>query len=184
MFAETVLKVVGNMQQKLEWPDYGFYLEVPDGAITEGKTISVVVRAIMAGQFLLPEDSQLVSAIYFISASEMFLKEVAVNIQHFAVIRSEQECSKFKFIIAKCSQKQLPYRFIEKEGVFKPCNQYATIKLKQFSFLGVKSPLHTEIRLVALKFYKQISCTPLTVKFKFVVVPNHGPFVKVNDFLN
>ena len=57
-----------------------------------------------------------------------------MNIQHCAVIRSEEECSKFRFIIAKCSQKELPYTFREKEGAFNPHTQYATIKLKQFSF--------------------------------------------------
>ena len=71
--------------------------------------------------------------IYWISASEVFLKEVGVNIQHCAVIRSKEECSKFRFIISKCSQKELPYRFREREGMFNPHTQYATIKLKQSS---------------------------------------------------
>ena len=180
---ETVLEVVGNKSQKLKWPGFGFYLEVPDGAVPEAETISVGVKAIMSGQFLLPEDSQLISTIYWISASEVFLKEVSVNIQHCAVIRSEKECSKFRFIIAKCTQKELPYTFRVREGVFSPSTHYATIKLKQFSLVGEIAPLNTELRYTALKFYKQIPSTPPTVKFKFVVVPNHGPFVKVNDIV-
>ena len=100
---ETVLEVVGDKSQKLEWPGYGFYLEVPDGALPPGVTASVAVKVILAGQFKFPEDSQLISAIYWISASKEFLKDVAVNIQHCAVIRSEEEGLKFRFIIAKCS---------------------------------------------------------------------------------
>ena len=109
---ETVLEVVGDKSQKLEWPGYGFYIEVPDGALPPGVTASSAVKVILAGHFKLPEDSQqLISAIYWVSASEVFLKEVGVNIQHCAVIGSEEECLKFRFIIAKCSQKELPYQF-------------------------------------------------------------------------
>ena len=32
------------------------------------------------------------------------------------LLRSEDQCSQFKFIIAKCSQKELPYTFREREG--------------------------------------------------------------------
>ena len=175
---ETVLEVVGDKPQKLEWPGYGFYMEVPDGALPPSVTASVAVKAVLAGQFQLPEDSQLISAIYWISASEVFLKEVAVNIQHCAVIRSEEECSKFKFIIAKCSQKELPYRFREKEGVFNSHTQYATIKLKQFSGVGATAPEGAELCYTTLQFYKQIPNT-VNVDFLFAIVHNHEPMMEV-----
>ena len=75
------MEVVGDKPQKLEWPGYGFYIEVPDGALPPGVTAHVAVKVILAGQFELPEDSQLISAIYWVSSSEVFIKEVAVNIQ-------------------------------------------------------------------------------------------------------
>ena len=175
---ETVLEVVGDKSQKLEWPGYGFYLEVPDGALPPEVTASVAVKVILAGQFQLPEDSQLISAIYWISASEEFLKEVAVNIQHCAIIRSQEETSKFRFIIAKCSQKELPYRFKKREGVFNPHTQYATIKLKQFSLIAPVGPEGTEKCYTALKFYKPIPGTAV-VDFTFVVVYNCEPFPEV-----
>ena len=167
----TVLEVVGDKSQKLKWPGYGFYLEVPDGSLPPGVTASVTVQATLAGQFQLPENSQLISAIYWISASEVFLKEVAVNIQHCAVIRTEEECSKFRFIITKCSQEELPYRFREREGVFNPHTQYATIKLKQFSGIGATTPDGTEVLYSALKFYKQIPDTD-NVNYIFTIVRN------------
>ena len=175
---ETVLEVVGDQSQKLVWPGYGFYLEVPDGALPPGVTASVAVKVILAGQFKLPENSQLISAIYWVSASEVFLKEVAVNIQHCAVIRSEQECSKFKFVVAKCFQKELPYILIEREGVFNAHTQYATIMVKRFSLFGETGPEGTELRYTALKFYKPITNTA-KVEFNFVVLCNHEPFLKV-----
>ena len=36
VYGETVLEVVGDKPQKLEWPGYGFYMEVPDGALAIG----------------------------------------------------------------------------------------------------------------------------------------------------
>ena len=106
VYRETVLEVVWDKPQKLEWPGYGFYIEVPDGALApSGVTASVAVKVILGGQFTLPnENSQLIIAIYWIASSEVFLREVAVNIQHYAVITSEEQCSKLRFIVARCSQ--------------------------------------------------------------------------------
>ena len=179
---ETVLEVVGDKPQKLKWPGYGFYIEVPEGALPPGVTASVGVKIILNGQFKLPENSQLISAVYWITSSEVFLKEVAVNIQHCAVIRSEEQCSKYKFIIAKCSQEVLPYRFREKEGLFNALTQYATIKLKQFSLVGATGPEGTEISYMGLKFYKP---TPHTkrVDFIFVVIRNLEAELKVYALL-
>ena len=57
------------------------YLEVPHGALPPRHvTASVGVKVILADQFQLPKDRQLISAMYWISSSEVFLKEVAVNI--------------------------------------------------------------------------------------------------------
>ena len=183
VYGETVLEVVGNKSQKLEWPGYGFYMAVPDGALLPGVTASVAIKVILAGQFQLPQNSQLISAIYWISSSEEFLKEVAVNIQHCAVIRSEEECSKFRFIIAKCSQKELPYKFSEKKGVFNPHTQYATIKLKQFSLMAPVGPEGTEKSYTALKYYKPIPGTA-NVNFIFVLVYNCDPFPEVQKYFH
>ena len=88
------------------------------------------------------------------SCSEVFLKEVAVNIQHCAVSKNEEQCSKFRFIIAKCSQEVLPYRFKEQVGIFNSHTKYGTIKLKQFSVVGETAPADTETRCTAFMFYK------------------------------
>ena len=185
VFGETVLEVVGDKSQKLLWPGYGFYIEVPDGALAPGVTASVAVKVILGGQFTLPdENSQLISAIYWIASSVDFLKEVAVNIQHYAVITSEEQCSKFRFIVAKCSQEVLPYRFREKDGLFNAHTQYGAIKVKQFSIFAQTAPKGTDLRITSLKFYKPRPSThTLVVDFDFVVLYNHEPFLKVYTFI-
>ena len=177
--AETVLEVVGDKPQRVEWPGYGFYIDVPEGALPHGVTASVGLKVFLTGQFKLPENRQLISAFYWVSSSEVFLKNVAVNIQHCAVIENEEQCLDFRFIIAKCSQKELPYTFKEFEGLFNPCTQYATIKLKRFSILSILAPRHTRIHCAAFMYYKQQTDTPENADFHFVLVKNLTPQILV-----
>ena len=163
-------EVVGDKRQKLEWPGYGFFIEVPEGALDPGVTASVGVKVILAGQFKFPDNSQLISAIYWISSSEVFQKELDINIQHCAIITSEEQCSGLRFIIARCSQKILPYNFKEREGFFSTHTQYGTIKLKQFSLLGITAPTDAETCFTGLMYYKEQIPKPLIVDFNFVVV--------------
>ena len=133
---ETVLEIIGDKEQKLSWEGYGFHITVPDGAVSSDVTISLAVKCILSGQFELPDDAHLVSAIYWVSASEKFLKEVSVHVQHCAIINSEEEVSHYKFIVGKCSQQTLPYSFKILNGVFSPKSRLATISVKQFSFFA------------------------------------------------
>ena len=164
-----MLEVVGDKSQKLEWSGYGFCLEVPDGALPKGKTASVGVKAILSGQFKLPESSHLISAIYWVSSSEKFLEDVTVQIQHCAVIKSE-ECNKFGFVIGKCNQKELPYLLKERAGVFTPDTPYAFIKLKTFSFFGVFSWFGVQYSYTLHIFHRQKD--PLNIEFDAVITQN------------
>ena len=169
---ETVLEVLSDrLPQKLVWSGYGFNIEVPAGALPPGVTASVAVRAILRGQFSLPENSELISAVYWISCSEDLLKPVTVNIQHCAVISSEEESAKFKFIIAKCSQLNLPYKFKLRDGVFNAHTQYATIQLKQFSFISAIANYCGVLKKYrALQFYQSISDSSVVANLRFVVL--------------
>ena len=180
VYEETVLEVLGDKPQKLDWPGYGFYIEVPEGALSPGVTASVAVKILLGGKFELTEDSQLISAIYWISSSEEFLKEVAVNIQHCAIITSVEQFSELKFIVARCSQENLPYKFKEKDGLFSIHTQYAAIKAKQFSFFAIKSSKNTELRCICFKFYKPIVNTK-KVDYVFILVRDLDSCVKVCD---
>ena len=157
-----------RLPQKLVWSGYGFYIEVPAGALPPGVTASVAVRAILRGQFSLPENSELISAIYWISCSEVFLRDVAVNIQCCA---NEEESREFKFIIAKCFQ-ELPYKFVKRNAVFNAHTQYAAIHMHDIAFLLFGLIEHFEKQYVAQKFYKHISTSPFTAMVCFVLLAN------------
>ena len=98
---------------------------------------------------------------------------------YYLVITREEQCSKCSFIVAKFSQKELPYTFHEREGSFNPHTQYVAIKLKQFSLVGETSPENTELCFTSLKFYRPIPGT-LKVDFVFIVVNNHELFLEVH----
>ena len=177
---ETVLEIIGAKQQKLSWEGYGFHIAVPDRAVSSDVTISLAVKCILSGQFELPEDAHLVSAIYWVSASEMLQKEVSVHIQHAAIISSEEEASNFKFIVGKCSQKNLPYTFKIISGGFSPQSQLATISVKQFSFFaaifrGKKKDL--KLQYLACTFLKQVY--PTNWEFSFLVTVDMEPMLQV-----
>ena len=176
---ETVLEFVGDKQQKLEWPGYGFHIQVPEGALPPEVTASVAVKVIPGGRFQFPKNRQLISAIFWISSSEVFKKEVVVNIQHCAIIKNEEQCSTFRFIIAYSSQEILPYTFREQEGMFNQHTQYGAIKLKQFSLIGATAPGDAETHCAAFMFYKERIPNPLIADFHFVVVKDLESYLKV-----
>ena len=175
VYGETVLEVVGDKAQKLEWHGYGFYIEVPQGALPPGVTAVLRLKLILGGQFQFPKNSQLISALYWVSSSVEFLKEVAVNIEHCAIIKTKEQCSSLRFIIAKCSQTVAPYIFREKKGEFNPLSQYGTIKLKRFSIIGQIAPSDTETFCAALMFYKKKTTCPFVADFHFVAVKDLRP---------
>ena len=133
---ETVLEITGSEHQEFSWDDYGFHLSVPEGAVPSDVTVSLAVKAILSGQFQLPVDTHLVSSIYWVSASHLFDKKVSVHLEHCAIINSEEEASNYKFIIGRCSQKNLPYKFKIRDAVFSPKCRLGTITVRQFSFFA------------------------------------------------
>ena len=63
------------------------------------------------GQFHIPDDSQLVSCIYWLCCSQKFAKPVNLEIEHCALIHDSSQYSSLRFIAAKCSQAELSYQF-------------------------------------------------------------------------
>ena len=135
--ASTVLEITGGKHQSIKWPGNGFRLTVPAGAVPEGTTISLAVRALLAEGIELPKNCHLISAIYWIAASQHFAEEIILHLQHCAVIESNAQCSKLKFIAGRCNQPTFPYLLKMREGgVFTPHSHEASISIKQFSLYG------------------------------------------------
>ena len=123
--------------QSFEWRGFGLKMHFKEDALPVNvNECQIHIKASLSGQFQLPENTTLLSSIYWIVCPHEFMKPVTVEIQHCAAMPELQ--AGLTFIIAKCTQQHLPYKFkILNGGVFSPNSQYGSIELSHFSGVGV-----------------------------------------------
>ena len=131
--------IVTNSAQSFYWSGYGFRLQVYQGSLPAGvDQCDVHITASLAGQYQLPDNVQLVSAVFWIRTDPQFRfkKKLTVEIQHCAKITSS---TKLTFVRAVCSQETRPYIFkkLEGRGSFSMQSSYGSLELDHFSGLGV-----------------------------------------------
>ena len=140
------VQVIGEVEFKVfdqggsfTWRGYGLRLDVPKGSFPPDMgECRVNIRASLSGQFQLPEDSDLLSPVFWISASCEFTKPVTLEIQHCALREDEAVLSSLSFVSTKCSQRDLPYQFRQVDGgVFTTYSSYGSIQLNHFSGVGI-----------------------------------------------
>ena len=141
VFAQTSFTISESSSQSFEWKGYGLKLHVPEGTFSEEKEeYKINIKAGLDGQFEFPDNSQLVSCIYWLSCPQKFLKPVTLEIWHCALIQNQSQSSGLQFVVAKCSQPELPYKFkaLDK-GAFSAHSSYGSIQVSQFSLFGLIS---------------------------------------------
>ena len=135
----------------LEFEGYGFKLHVPEHSLPpEVSETQLNMQISLSGQFQLPPNCELISAVYWVSSPHEFMKPVTVEIQHCAALSSGKQCSQLTFVHTKCTQKELPYIFKEKVGgVFSPNSSYGSLSLSHFSGIGIviRTPLERSFRV-------------------------------------
>ena len=139
-FAETSFSISDSHSHSFEWQRYGLKLHIPEGAVTaEHAECRVDIKVGLAGQFRIPDNLQLVSCIYWLCGPQRpFLKPVTLEIEHCASLQDSFQSESLRFVVAKCSQPELPYQFRElKKGTFVQQSSYGSIQVSQFSFFGI-----------------------------------------------
>jgi len=146
---------VPNKGGSFEWKGYGVRLGVPKNSIPASMAeCTINIKASLSGEFKFPEDSDLLSPVFWISAPCQFLKPVTLEIQHCALTEDETFISDLKFVSARCSQKFLPYTFRPiDDGVFTIHSSYASIELTHFSGLAVTGKKSTQRSYCAHIYY-------------------------------
>ena len=121
------------------WKGYGLRLHISEDSLPAGvEECKINIRVSLSGQFQLPEGSEFLSPIFWISAPYKFICPVTLEIQHCALTEDESALSNLNFVSTKCSQKELPYRFKQMQGgVFTKNSTYGSIQLSHFSGVGV-----------------------------------------------
>ena len=142
--------------QSFEWLNRGFKIHFPENALPPGvDKCRVHIKASLSGQFDFSRDVELVSGLYWVSSRHVFTQPVTVEIQHCAQEDAQQQ-SRLTYIVASCSQEELPYQFKPLEGgVFSPSSRYGTINLTHFSGLAITSQPRPRQSLVQ-KFSRKV----------------------------
>ena len=166
--------VISNDELEYYWSEYGLKLQIPESSLPEDvKQCTINIKASLAGQYQFPDNSQLVSAVFWLRCEPMckLAKPVTLEIEHCAL---SQNVSKLSFVKAVCTQKQLPYSFNRLGGQFTSLNSYGKIELKHFSGVAINQEGQTERSYFTCLLYKQVQgySTRLIVEIYFVVVWN------------
>ena len=138
-----------------EWRGYGLRLHVPKGSLPHGmEECRINIKASFSGQFQLPEGSDLLSPVFWITGTCKFTKPVTLELQHCALTEDEAALSHLSFVSANCSQRDLPYRFRQLDwGVFTKHSSYGSIQLNRYSGIGIMGRKRTSRSYCAHLYY-------------------------------
>ena len=137
VIGETSL-LVTSQAQTFNWIDYGMKLHIPQGSLpTKLEHCKLHIKVGLSGQFSLPKNTSLVSAVYWVDSEPRckFSEAITIEIQHCA---KPMQSSRLSFVRAKCSQKDLPYTFKTMDGgKFTQQTNFGCISLHEFSILSI-----------------------------------------------
>ena len=130
--------VVTNSAQSFEWEGYGLKLHFQENSLPKGiKQITIIIMASTAGHYVLPENSNLVSAVYWFYCEPKckLEKQATLELEHCA---KSENISKLSFIGAISSRGKLPYAFSQIEGgQFSGGSSYGVLDLHKFCGKGI-----------------------------------------------
>ena len=169
VFAETKFEVNGERSSlTYQWEGYGLWLQLP-----ERTTASFIIRAVWSSKFELPEGTELVSPVYWVSYKGEVGGLVGIELQHCARVRQEGEGSGLSFAICSLEDSEPPYQFKQCEGQFSRRSSYGRMEVEISSALvaiirRVKQPTSDPMFLAKL-YYQQQQLSVATAHI--VVVP-------------
>ena len=130
-------------------------LYIPADALKPGTpTQTMTIQASLSGQYQLPDDTELVSGVYWVAYPRRFSQPVIMELQHCAYLEHPDQLSSLFFLTAKCNQEKLPYHFQPLlGGVFSTNSCYGSIELSHFSGVGVGRKKRKRKHYTAQIFY-------------------------------
>ena len=135
-------------------PGLGVSLKIPPGAVRPdaGQPVNVTVQACLSGStFKYPEGCTPLSAVYHISASSFFKKEVELTFEHFAELETEKETSEMTFFraeavpVMKDGREEFVFTPIE-GGRFEVGGNMCTLSTQSFSLVSAGTKETSKIR--------------------------------------
>ena len=174
---EMTVVVHSSYGKQITWPGYGLKLNIPKCCLPAGmEQCTINIKASLAGQYEFPENSHLVSAIFWLRCEDVhkFTKPITVEIQH---CTKSENVTNLSFVRAVCSQEQLPYTFKQLPGGnFTSHSSYGVIELNGFSGVGVTQEGSEDREYCSQLFYLG---QPNPCKIHFVVTWNIDAYLTV-----
>ena len=121
----------------LNWEEYGLRITIPHEAVPLYDTIEVAITALVGGEFILPEDTELVSAVYAISVSKPLLKPVQLEIQHCVSIEKPAHSNYLSFATAPSDEASCEFQPVKGAGEFSIGSRYGSIYITEFSLWSI-----------------------------------------------
>ena len=175
MCGEMTVDIYSSHGQQITMEGFGLNLHVPQGSLPAGMEHCILqIKASLAGQYEFPENSHLVSAVFWLCCETVskFTRPITVEIQHCA---KSKNTTNLKFVRAVCSQKQLPYIFKQLPGGnFTSHSSYGVIELNSFSGVGVTQEGSQERNYLANLLFKEVKGrhTVIILEIFFVIICN------------
>lgn len=149
--SETFTLHHSSKVQTVDWERFGFKLHVPPEAFSE-QYVNVTIGVSLSGNFKLPTNSTLVSAVYYVETSTKLLQPVTMEMEHCIIARSQENLQSLYFATATTLSDHPHYKFdILSGGIFSVSNSWGSIRVTSFSlnsiisrftgFLGIAPPI-------------------------------------------
>ena len=131
---QTSFLIKGTSAKFFDWKGYGLRLHIPQNALPAGQTkcsVHIEASLVTAKQLDLPDELEVVSAIYNISTSMSmeFTHPVTIEIQH--CVRKDHDHAALSFIVSK-SDSSRTFQTL-KGGQFPTNHSYGCISVTHFS---------------------------------------------------
>ena len=169
---QTKIEVVPDQPIDYCWEGRGFKVHIPAGAISTKGSVTATVRTSLGGEYELPEDSVLVSGVYWLSLDppvERFTEKVTLTLQHCA----PDDDSALTFITS--TQDEPPYTFQSLPGGSFSESGYGTIDVQHFCPFGVIG----RRKMYAFCTYYLLTAEPNAHEVRITVTPNLELHLKV-----
>ena len=150
---QTTSVSVTQSAQLFHWKGYGLKLQIPQQALPSHlKTCTITITATLSGQYQFPENTELVSPVFWLKCEPSCEFEVPLDlhIQHCAL----PDNSSCLFMARATCARNLPYTFGKLNGgVFSKHSSYGVVALDHFSGMCVVQEGSDERRYWSNVFY-------------------------------
>ena len=117
--------------------EQGIFIHFPENEMKRDIITTVTSLNISSNDCVLPDNAELVSAVYQIHASEALPSPVDVEMQHCVCLSNPDEAVSMSFVRSN-SEQGPPYEFtVIDGGQFEPSTRYGKIELSKFSKIGL-----------------------------------------------